>query len=76
MKRKKEQKVYQWISLSRVGQRVEKASGDSVIREIKEETWIRYFEPQPCGLRTGYRDDEERDTLFYRDKTNKFLGNT
>lgn len=44
---------------------------DSVIREIKEETGLDIFEPQPCGFKDWIQDDGTRYiVLLY--KTNKF----
>lgn len=46
---------------------------DSVIREIKEETRLDIFEPQPCGFKDWIQDDGTRYiVLLY--KTNKFSG--
>lgn len=46
---------------------------DSVIREIKEETGLDIFEPQPCGFKDWIQDDGTRYiVLLY--KTNKFSG--
>ena len=46
---------------------------DSVIREMKEETGLDIFEPQPCGFKDWIQDDGTRYiVLLY--KTNKFKG--
>ena len=46
---------------------------DSVIREMKEETGLQIFEPQPCGFKDWIQEDGTRYlVLLY--KTNKFTG--
>lgn len=46
---------------------------DSVIREIKEETGLNIYEPQPCGFKDWIQEDGTRYiVLLY--KTNKFSG--
>ena len=37
---------------------------DSVIREIKEETGLDIFEPQPCGFKDWIQDDGTRYIVF------------
>lgn len=45
----------------------------SVIREMKEETGLDIYEPQPCGFKDWIQDDGTRYiVLLY--KTNKFSG--
>lgn len=46
---------------------------DSVIREIKEETGLLIFNPQPCGYKDWIQEDGTRYiVLLY--KTNKYIG--
>lgn len=46
---------------------------DSIIREIKEETGLTIFNPQPCGFKDWIQEDGTRYiVLLY--KTNKFTG--
>lgn len=46
---------------------------DSMIREIKEETGLTIYNPQPCGFKDWIREDGTRYiVLLY--KTDKFVG--
>ena len=70
-----ERRKNDWRGIAFPGGHVEEreAFGDSVIREIKEETGLDIKHPLLCGVKQFYTDEGERYVVFLY-KTNEFSG--
>ena len=64
-----------WRGIAFPGGHVEpgEAFGDSVVREVREETGLTVESPRLCGVKQFYTDDGERYVVFLY-KTDKFSG--
>lgn len=70
-----ERRKNDWRGIAFPGGHVERgeAFGDSVIREVKEETGLDIEKPLLCGVKQFYTDGGERYVVFLY-KTDKFSG--
>jgi 8-oxo-dGTP diphosphatase len=64
-----------WRGIAFPGGHVEpgEAFGDSVVREVREETGLTIESPRLCGVKQFYTDDGERYVVFLY-KADKFSG--
>ena len=64
-----------WPGITFPGGHVEEGESftDSVIREIREETGLKIYSPQLCGIKDWYENECRYVVLFY--KTSHFEGN-